>query len=245
VKSDSAAAGKLLNEDTQNKPKATPPPSSDQASDTKDEQLAPAPDSRGGKRPTSSSWFATHGRDLRFLLVFGMLMGVYYWGTTTEVVSGKDGFVPPYPEKTTLDDGFFPWYLERTTSAASGVLHVFRYKDVAAEGTNLIGSVGSISVARGCDAVAPTALFLSAVLASPASIGSKFLAVICGTLILMVVNLIRIITLFLTAVYWPKIFDALHLDVWQAVFIFLAILLWAFWASWASRRRKRRSHATA
>jgi len=27
-----------------------------------------------------------------------------------------------------------------------------------------------------------------------------------------------------------------HLDVWQAAFILLAILMWALWASWAVRR---------
>ena len=219
-----------MNDNSENKPEATPPSPSDEPSVAKDKP--PPSDPTRGNGASSSSWFATHGRDLRFLAVFGMLMGVYYWGTTTEAV----------------DKGFFPWYLVRTTSASAGVLNFFGYDEVTAVGTDLVGSVGtvgSISVARGCDAVAPTALFVSAVLASPASIGSKLLAVICGTLILMVVNLVRIVTLFLTAVYWPKIFDAMHLDVWQAVFIFLAILLWALWASWASRHRKRRSHASA
>ena len=221
-----------MNDNNENKPEATPPTPSDETSGAKGMQPPPPSDPGRGNGVSSSSWFATHGRDLRFLAVFGVLMGIYYWGTTTEAV----------------DKGFFPWYLVKTTSASADVLNLFGYDDVTAEGTNLVGSVGSvgsISVARGCDAVAPTALFVSAVLASPASIGSKLLAVVCGTLILMVVNLIRIVTLFLTAVYWPRIFDAMHLDVWQAVFIFLAILLWALWASWASRRRKRRSHAAA
>ena len=66
-----------------------------------------------------------------------------------------------------------------------------------------------------------------------------------GVAILMIVNLIRIITLFLTAVHWPNAFDVMHLDVWQAAFIFLAIVLWALWASWAARRRRAQAKVPA
>ena len=86
----------------------------------------------------------------------------------------------------------------------------------------------------------PAALFISAVLASPVSWGSRLLAAVVGTALLLTINLIRIISLFLCAVHWRSAFDVMHLDVWQALFIFLAIFLWAIWAAWAVKRHRRK-----
>jgi len=189
----------------------------------KNNGVDPLPQGSGPSRAPTPSWFETHGRDLKFLLIFGFLMLVYYFVTTTDLVANR----------------FFPWYLKATTDVAGAVLHVVGYTDVQVVGNDLRGGGGeAITVERGCDAIAPTALFVAAVIASPATWRRKLWAVLGGVTILMVVNLIRIISLFLTAVYWPAAFDVMHLDVWQAVFIFLAIALWALWASWAARRRR-------
>ena len=171
---------------------------------------------------------ATHGRDLRFLVVFALLMGVYYSGTTTAAVKER----------------FFPWYLTLNAEGSVAVLHASGVDYVSRIHHSLNSSRGSITVERGCDAVEPTALFVSAVLASPVRMMAKLPAVVVGTLVLAVVNLVRIISLFLSAVYWRAAFDILHLDVWQAAFILLAILMWALWASWAVRRQTGRIHAT-
>ena len=171
---------------------------------------------------------ATHGRDLRFLILFAVLMGIYYAATTTAAVKER----------------FFPWYLTLNSDASVVVLHAVGADYVSRINHSLNSSRGSITVERGCDAVEPTALFVSAVLASPVGLMSKLPAIVLGTLVLAVVNVVRIVSLFLSAVYWRKAFDILHLDVWQAAFILLAILMWALWASWAVRRQAVRVHAT-
>jgi exosortase/archaeosortase family protein len=178
--------------------------------------------------PEKRSWMATHGRDLRFLLVFAILMGVYYAATTTAAVKEQ----------------FFPWYLTLNADASVGVLHASGIDYVNRIHHSLNSSFGSITVERGCDAVEPTALFVAAVLASPVRMMAKLPAVLVGTLVLAVVNLVRIVSLFLSAVYWRSAFNILHLDVWQAAFILLAIVMWAWWASWAVRRQTGRIHAT-
>jgi len=139
----------------------------------------------------------------------------------------------------TMKTEFFPWYLRFNAQAAAGTLRTCGYEGVEARGTSLTSKNGTISVERGCDAVEPTALFAAAVLASPVAFGSKLPTVAIGALILALVNIVRIISLFLSAAHWRAAFDILHLDVWQAVFIFLALLLWLMWVSWATRRAKR------
>ena len=185
------------------------------------------PQVRNGTEPSSGmtfrTWFRSNRTDLRFLVIFGVIMAAYYLATTT----------------TLAKESLFPWYLRVTTAVSGGVMQTFGYDGLTVGDNVLKTSGGSITVERGCDAMAPTALFIAAVLASPTSIAMKLPAVFGGALVLMVINLVRIITLFLTRIHWPKAFDIMHLDVWQAMFIFLAILLWAVWASWTTKRMQR------
>ena len=61
-------------------------------------------------------------------------------------------------------------------------------------------------------------------------------------MILAVVNLVRIVSLFLVGVYFPKAFDWMHVEVWSAIFILLAIVLWTLWIQWAMKFRPVTSH---
>lgn len=194
----------------------------------KDKKDRRPPDSGGdaradnhGRRPRGR-WMATHGADLRFLAIFAVLMAGYYVLTTFDFVEKK----------------CFPWYLQTTAQISTTALHTIGFDNVERDGKRLTNPDGSISVERGCDAIAPTALFLSAVLASPAGFRFKWKGVLGGFFILMIVNIIRVMTLFLTRVYWHKMFDVMHLDIWQGLFILLAIVLWALWATWATNKEK-------
>lgn len=152
-------------------------------------------------------------------------MCVYYIATTT----------------VAMKERFFPWYLRFNADVSVGTLHAFGYDEVSRSGNYLKSPRGSVSVERGCDAAEPTALFVAAVLASPVGLLSKLPAVLVGALILAVVNIVRIVSLFLSAAHWRAAFDILHLDVWQAAFILLALLMWLLWAAWATKRQKRRA----
>lgn len=170
---------------------------------------------------------ATHGKDLRFLVLFGFLMGLYYLASTTAVVK----------------DRFFPWYLETSARVCGAIVHIFGYDDMEVKGNALVCKRGSISVERGCDAITPCALFVAAVLASPVPWRAKIPGAAVGCLILMAINLVRIISLFVTRVHWQQAFDIMHLDVWQSLFILFSIVLWALWAAWERGRQRRRRHA--
>ncbi len=174
------------------------------------------------------SWLKANRTDLRFLLVFGLCMVLYYVSTLT----------PP------VKDGFFPAYLRLNASVSGAILRGFG-EDVTVRDQSMISAKGpAIEIERGCDAVEPSALFVSAVLASPVPVLSRLWAALAGTFVLMVLNLIRVVSLFLVRVYFPDAFETVHLDVWQALFIFLAIVFWAMWASRMSRRRVAQADAS-
>jgi exosortase/archaeosortase family protein len=181
----------------------------------------------GSPPPRPKTWLETHGRDLRFLVLFVLFMGIYWVISTTSTVA----------------DRFIPWYLDANAGATVSVLSAVGYPDISRNGSSVSCPKGSVTVARGCDAMDPAALFISAVLASPVPWSARLLAAVAGTALLLAINLFRIISLFLCAVHWKSAFDVMHLDVWQGAFIFLAIFLWAGWASWIAKRNLRQAHA--
>lgn len=191
----------------------------------KDRKRRLSTSSSGTGRP---SWIATHGRDLRFLLIFGVIIGLYYLCTTTAFAK----------------ETFFPWYLRLNAQVSTAMLHVAGYSSVSNEGRAIRSPGFAIQIERGCDAIEPSALFVAAVLASPVLLRRKIPAVIIGCSLLLVLNLVRIITLYLTGLHFRNLFDMMHLDVWQAAFIALAILFWAGWASWVGRAPARQPDAT-
>ena len=87
----------------------------------------------------------------------------------------------------------------------------------------------SIAVNRGCDAIEASAIFVAALLAFPAKWKQKLKGLIKGLLILSVINLVRIVSLFFIGRYYPDFFEFVHVDIWQIIFIILALVLWLDW----------------
>lgn len=179
---------------------------------------------RSRSRRGFRAWYEGNRSDLRFLLVFGTSLLVFYLATLTA------------PVKNT----FFPAYLQANAAASGAILRTFG-QNVENRGNSLVSTDGTgaaIQIERGCDAVEPSALFVAAVLASPVALGARLTAAVMGTILLMLLNLVRIISLFWVRVHYPSAFETMHLDVWQALFIILALVLWAAWAARAARRER-------
>ena len=129
-------------------------------------------------------------------------------------------------------------------AASAKVMNVFG-EGATTSGTSVTSPRYSVNIRQGCDALAPSALFIAAVLAFPGSFRSKIPGLIAGTLVLAVINLVRIITLFYTGIYFPRWFETMHVDVWQPAFILISLTLWVVWALWATRRSvSAESHAS-
>jgi exosortase/archaeosortase family protein len=137
-----------------------------------------------------------------------------------------------------VKNGIFPACMRLDAQVGARVLRLLGQEAVA-DGAQIVSPRFAIEIRRGCDAIEPSAVFLSALIAFPAAIRTKIPGAVIGAVLLAVVNIIRIVSLFLVGVHYPSAFQVLHVDVWQAMFIFLAILLWVLWASWALRSAGR------
>jgi len=122
---------------------------------------------------------------------------------------------------------------------SSFILNLFGMRTIGTRETISSPSF-SVSIARGCDAVEAMALFTSALLVFPARWNYKLAGFFAGIVILFILNIGRVISLFLTGIYFPGIFEFMHVEVWQVLFILCAIGLWIFWIKWT---RKKESHA--
>lgn len=115
----------------------------------------------------------------------------------------------------------------RVSGAALNVLG----QHVAMKGTVIQGPRFAVNIRNGCNGVEAMLIFLAAVLAFPASWGSRLKGLVLGTLAIQVINLVRVVSLYLTGAYFPRIFDASHTVIWQSVVILCGVLLWVFWAN--------------
>jgi len=67
----------------------------------------------------------------------------------------------------------------------------------------------------------------------------KLVGFFIGIAVLFTFNILRVVSLFFTGVYFPKAFDFMHVEVWQVLFILFAIGLWIFWIKWTRKGEQR------
>ncbi len=157
----------------------------------------------------------------RFLLGFSLLMALFY-------LVYRSGFYERH-----LMSGI----LSAQAKLASIVLNLLGY-DTETNKEILAGNTFSVSIHDGCDGMEATALYLSAVIAFP-FVGwrEKWTGLLSGFLVLSVLNIFRIVLLFVSGIKWLWLFDFLHLHGGVIIFIAIAIVLWLVWVSQVLRQR--------
>ncbi len=116
----------------------------------------------------------------------------------------------------------------------------------AIEGNRLMDPGGfSMSIAKGCDGIEATMLFLAAILVFPLSFRLKWPGLLIGLGILFVVNIIRLIVLYLVGVNMSEAaFEFMHLHGGLILFTIISISIWLLWIDWAFRKQKETNATT-
>lgn len=156
---------------------------------------------------------------LKFLIIFGVLLAVFYVFIA---------FSQSYNKR------FVPLHHHLIARITGHVLAILGW-DVTVIGNSIRSPGFSADIVRGCDAVEAIALYVCAILAFPLPFLKKLIGLTVGALLLLVLNLVRVVSLCMIAAHSRRMFDVMHIDVWQAIFIFFAVLLWILWLLWATR----------
>ncbi|MDQ3141515.1 MAG: archaeosortase/exosortase family protein [Bacteroidota bacterium] len=131
---------------------------------------------------------------------------------------------------------FYSEYLQIPISTISAKIctYLLNLVGISASVQSVLISIGeeSVSISKGCDGIAPIILVSLAILFFPTqSKRIKLYGILKIVTILFLLNLFRIITLVLSKLYAPTIFDFLHIEFWQITFIIVSSVLFIKWLS--------------
>jgi exosortase H (IPTLxxWG-CTERM-specific) len=143
-----------------------------------------------------------------------------------------------------LDIAIGDWFWDRL-NAWTAKLTAWCLAALGAEGRSngpyVTSNLFGIEVIRECTAVHPLAIFVAAVLAYPCALRPKLAGIVLGTIALVAINQVRLVSLCYVGHWYPQAFETAHLLVWQSLIIFLTVVLWIAWALTLARRHEIRS----
>jgi exosortase H (IPTLxxWG-CTERM-specific) len=153
-------------------------------------------------------------QEIRFLTIFVLILGGGF--TLLSVNAVNDRVVEPFTAGVARVSGFCLKLIDSTVEMQGTVIRNPRF---------------AVNIKNGCNGVETMIIFLAAVLAFPASWAARLAGLAIGILAIQLVNLLRVVALFLTGVHFPDFFDSSHTVVWQTVVILFGVVLWVFWAN--------------
>jgi exosortase/archaeosortase family protein len=107
---------------------------------------------------------------------------------------------------------------------------------VQANGSSIALHGFNVDIGPGCIAFYEIFVFAAAIVAYPLRMKDKIAGVVLGMVAVWTTNLLRVIGLFLSGVYFPKVFEILHDHVAQAIFILFMVVLWVLWVGNSTKR---------
>ena len=113
-------------------------------------------------------------------------------------------------------------------------------QDVSILGRFIHGSGFSIEVIEECTGVYEILIFWAAVLAYPSRWPAKAAGFIGGAISLIILNVIRMVILYIVGHYQPDWFEFMHTYFWQATLILLIATVWIAWIKLVASRPPRR-----
>lgn len=167
-----------------------------------------------GTPPAARSGWRAYRQEIVFLLLFVVILGGGF--TLLSLNAVNDHVIEPFTAGI---------------ATASRVTLNLLGQNVTQTGTVLTSPRFAVNIRNGCNGVEALVIFVAAVLSFPATWRSRAVGLGLGALAIQAVNLVRVVALFLTGAYVPRLFESSHTVIWQTIVILFAVLLWIFWAN--------------
>lgn len=152
---------------------------------------------------------------LVFILLFTVQMIIFYLA---------------YMDPRVQNGLLLPW-MNHYAEISGKLLNILN-QDVDIFSTAITSNRFAVDIKRGCDAVEAMAILAAGIIAFPARARYKLTGMAAGLFLIWVLNILRIAGLFLTGVYMQSLFDIMHLEISQMIFILIAIGMWFSWLQW-------------
>ncbi|GAA4814269.1 hypothetical protein GCM10023330_22580 [Litoribaculum gwangyangense] len=94
-------------------------------------------------------------------------------------------------------------------------------------------------IIEGCNSISVIILFVSFIIAFSGKLKTTFFYVLSGSVLIYIVNLLRIVLLSLGVYHCPEYADFLHSVVFPAIIYGMVFLLWIFWVNRFSKLKQK------
>jgi exosortase H (IPTLxxWG-CTERM-specific) len=166
------------------------------------------------KSAPAAPFHRRYGQEIRFLVTFVLVLGLGFTLIAWNPVN--DHVIEPFTA---------------AIANVSGAVLAAIGQGTTMQGTVIRSPRFAVNIQNGCNGIEALIIYVAAVLAFPAPWKSKAIGLVFGFVAIQIVNLIRVVALFLTGVYLPKLFDSSHTVIWQTIVILAGVLLWILWAN--------------
>jgi exosortase H (IPTLxxWG-CTERM-specific) len=150
----------------------------------------------------------------RFLIRFAVILAVLYLPLTLQPVDAR--VIVPFSRAIAV--------------ASAAILNVFG-QHVVVSGVVLTSGSDAVSIQNGCNGIEAVVFLIAAILAFPATWRQRAVGLVAAVATIQILNLVRVVTLFLINKYKPNLFELFHLAVWQTVIGGAAIALFYVWTT--------------
>ena len=120
-------------------------------------------------------------------------------------------------------------FLKNWTADITTVIANLFGLEVTAQGTLLILETITFEIIQECTGLFAIMVYLSCILAYPATIIKKGEGILLGVPLIVLLNLGRMVFLVYIGDYHQDMFEFIHSYLWQGTFIIVVILMWFIW----------------
>ena len=94
----------------------------------------------------------------------------------------------------------------------------------------------AVSIEAGCNGVEAAIVLIAGIVAFPASIQHKVIAILAGFVFVQALNIVRIISLFYLGQWNYTVFEWFHLYLWPVLIMLDVLVVFAIYLQWLGRR---------
>ena len=94
----------------------------------------------------------------------------------------------------------------------------------------------AVSIEAGCNGVEAAIVLVAGIIAFPASLQHKVIAILAGFLFVQALNILRIISLFYMGQWNYTVFEWFHLYLWPVLIMLDVLVVFAIYLQWLGKR---------
>ena len=94
----------------------------------------------------------------------------------------------------------------------------------------------AVSIEAGCNGVEAAIVLIAGIVAFPASLKNKVIAILAGFLFVQALNIVRIISLFYLGQWNYTVFEWFHLYLWPVLIMLDVLIVFAIYLQWLGKQ---------